>query len=133
MNIDLRRSVGRIPSIKKAKIAMVIQTAFMMTAIGGRFIIFSRKSNILLNSSAVLEAETEIIGPIRMVLECRLLIIVHRKSEIQFNFNSLFKTDYKTILCVRIAQVGSQMIVFCSADKVSANPFVIFKTMRKVI
>jgi hypothetical protein len=75
-----------------------------MTAIGGRFVIFNRKQNVLFAFPTVLDAETQIIGSVRMALEYGSLIIVRRESEIRLNSNSSFKTDYKAVLCVCIIQ-----------------------------
>jgi hypothetical protein len=61
---------------------MIIQTAFGMTAIGDRFVILSRKLNVLLDFSAVLETETKIICAVWMTLECRSLTIMCHDGEI---------------------------------------------------
>jgi hypothetical protein len=123
------QSVGRIPSTKKAMAVTIVQIALRMVAIDSRFVIFSHKPNVWLNSSAVFETETKI----RISLEHRLLITVRREGEISLNSNSPFKTDSKTISCVRIVQFGRQMIVFCSADEVLPNSFPIFETTHKII
>jgi hypothetical protein len=48
---------------------MVIQFALWMTAIGRKFVIFGRKCDVLLDASAVLEAEAKIIRPVGMALK----------------------------------------------------------------
>jgi hypothetical protein len=104
-----------------------------MAAISGRFVIFSRESNVLLDSPAMLETEAKIICAVRVALECNSLIIEHHKGEIRLNSNFPFKTDSKTVLCVRIVQLSGQTIVFRGADEVLATPFAIFETASKVI
>jgi hypothetical protein len=75
-----------------------------MAAIRRKSVIFSRKFNVLLNSPAVFEAETEIVCAIGIAAECRSLIIVRREGNIRLNSNSPFKTDSITVLCRSIMQ-----------------------------
>jgi hypothetical protein len=71
----MRRSIGNVPSTKKAMTGTGIQFAFRLTAISCKLVIFNHTWNDLLNDPAVLEIETPIICPVGMSLDCNSLII----------------------------------------------------------
>jgi hypothetical protein len=129
----VRRSLGRIRSTTTAKAATRIQIPLGIAAIGGKVEIFSRVSSALLDSPVLLERDATITYPVKLVLECTSLIIVPRQGQIRSNFNSLFKTDSKSVLGVRIFQFGRQTIVFRSANEVLANPLAVLEVIHTVM
>jgi hypothetical protein len=61
MSGNIGRSIGNFPFAKKAKAATVIQFPFRKVAICRTFGIVGCESDVLLNASAVLETETEMV------------------------------------------------------------------------
>jgi hypothetical protein len=74
-----------------------------MAAISRPFVIFRRQPNILADTVAVLEAETEVVCTARVAAVCRPFVMLRSKSDIRLNPDSSFQADPKIVDSVRIS------------------------------
>jgi hypothetical protein len=106
----LGRSIRDEPSTKQAQASPVMELCLRMTAIGGAFVVIGRRSDILCDSTAVFEAEAEIVCAIRVTLVRCAAVVFSSELEIHANPDPAPQADSKVICAVGILQISRRSI-----------------------
>jgi hypothetical protein len=104
-----------------------------MTAIGGAFAVIGCRLDISRDSTAVLEAEAEIVCAIRVALVCCAVAVFGGELEIHANPDPALQADSKDICAVGIPQISRHSIVFRSPKQIPPNALPVFETTPEVI